>query len=85
MLQLVQDEIIKLQPRGLLTIPKKLRKSLGLEENSLLRIRKDQWRLVIEPIRTISYSVRSYTDKDLSDFFEFDEEQTKSLKKKNLL
>ena len=85
MLQLVQDEIIKLQPRGLLTIPKKLRKSLGLEENSLLRIRKDQWRLVIEPVRTISYPARSYTDKDLSDFFEFDEEQTKSLKKKNLL
>jgi len=85
MLQQVQDEIIKLQPRGLLTIPKKLRKSLGLEENSLLRIRKDQWRLVIEPVRTISYSARSYTDKDLSDFFEFDEEQTKSLKKKNLL
>ena len=85
MLQQVQDEIIKLQPRGLLTIPKKFRKSLGLEENSLLRIRKDQWRLVIEPVRTISYSVRSYTDKDLSDFFEFDEEQTKSLKKKNLL
>ena len=85
MLQQVQDEIIKLQPRGLLTIPKKFRKSLRLEENSLLRIRKDQWRLVIEPVRTISYSVRSYTDKDLSDFFEFDEEQTKSLKKKNLL
>ncbi|OGC56611.1 hypothetical protein A3H26_01825 [candidate division WWE3 bacterium RIFCSPLOWO2_12_FULL_36_10] len=81
MLQSPQDEIIKLQPRGLLTIPKKFRKSLGLEENSLLRIRKDRWRLVIEPVRTISYSVRSYTDKDLSDFFEFDEEQTKSLKK----
>lgn len=85
MLQPIQEEIIKLQSRGLLTIPRKFRQSLGLEENSLLRIKKDQWRLVIEPVRTLPYPVRSYTNKDIDEFFELDAEQTKKLKRKGLL
>ena len=85
MQQLIQDEIIKLQSRGTLTIPKKFRKSLGLEENSLVRIRKDQWRLVVEPIRTLPYPVRSYTNEDLEEFFELDAKESKKLKKKGLL
>lgn len=85
MQQLIQDEIIKLQPRGLLTIPKKFRQSLGLEENTLIRIKKDKWRLIIEPVRTLSYPVRSYTNEDLRQFFELDAEETKKLKKKSLL
>lgn len=85
MQQLIQEEIIKLQPRGLLTIPKKFRQTLGLEDNTLVRIRKDSWRLIIEPVRTLPYPVRSYTNKDLDEFFELDAEQTKKLTKKGLL
>ena len=80
-----QEEILKLQPRGVLTIPKKFRQMLGLEENKLIRIKKDKWRLVIEPVRTLPYPVRSYTEEDLKEFFEFDAKETKKLKKKGLL
>lgn len=68
--------------RGILTIPKKFRKSLGLEENSLIRIKKDKWRLVVEPVRTLPYPVRRYTDEDLEEFFKLDAKETKNLKKK---
>lgn len=85
MQQLIQDKIIKLQPRGVLTIPKKFRQSLGLEENTLIRIKKDKWRLIIEQVRTLSYPVRSYTNEDLCQFFELDAEEAKKLKKKSLL
>lgn len=85
MQQLIQDEIIKLQSRGILTIPKKFRKALGLEENSLVRVKKDQWRLVVEPVRTLPYPVRRYTDEDLKEFFKLDAKETKTIKKKGLL
>ena len=85
MQQIIQEEIIKLQPRGLITIPKRFRRSLALEENSLIKIKRDRWRLVIEPVRTLPYPVRSYTNEDLKEFVELDAKETKELKKKGLL
>ena len=85
MQQVTIEEITKLQAKGVLTIPKTLRDSLGLTENNLLRIKKDGWRLVLEPIRTLPYPVRSYTDKETEEFFDFDNEETVKLKKKGLL
>jgi len=77
-------EIIKLRPRGVLTIPKRLRSGL-FDEDSLARIRRVGRKLVIEPIRTISYPVRSYTNAEINDFFDLDEKETKSLKDKGLI
>lgn len=85
MQQIIQEEIIKIQPRGLLTIPKKFRQSLNLEKNSLVRIRKDKWRLVIEPVRTLPYPVRSYSNEDIEEFLKLDVQETKRLKGKGLL
>lgn len=82
---IIQEVILKLQPRGLLTIPKKFRQSLGLEENALLRIKRDKWRLILEPVRTLPYPVRGYTKTELKEFFELDRKEAKKLKKKGLL
>ncbi|MCJ7740715.1 hypothetical protein MUP32_05400 [Candidatus Microgenomates bacterium] len=79
------EEIIKVQPKGLLTIPKKLRDAVGLEERGLVRVRKDKGRLILEPVRTLSYPVRSYSDKEINEFLALDREDSKILKKKNLL
>ena len=80
-----QEEIVKIQSKGLLTIPKRFRRELGFDEKSMVRVRKEKNRLVIEPLRVLSYPVRHYTDEDLKDFLEFDRQETRELKKKGLI
>lgn len=85
MLQTVAEELVKVQPKGLLTIPKRFRQELGLEENTFARIKKEKGRLMIEPVRVLPYPARSYSDQDLKEFFALDEKESKELKKKDLL
>jgi len=81
----VLEEIIKVQNKGVVTIPKSLREAVGLEENSLARIKREKGRLVVEPVRTLPYPVRSYKDSELKEFFELDEKETKKLEVQGLL
>lgn len=85
MQQIAQEEIIKMQTKGLLTIPKKMRQKLGFEENSLVRVREERGRVVIEPVRTLPYPVRSYTDQEIKEFIALDTLETKALREKGLL
>lgn len=78
------EEIIKLQPRGVFTVPKRLRAGL-FEGNGLARIKREGSRLIIEPVRTLSYAVRTYSDKEVEEFFELDDQETKNLKKKGVI
>lgn len=73
------EDIVKMQPKGLVTIPKKLRDLVGIAENDLVRVRTDRGRLTIEPVRTLAYPVRSYTDTDLREFIELDKKESKEL------
>lgn len=84
-IQSMPEELIRLQPKGLMTIPKKFREALDLREKSFIRIKKEPTRLIIEPVRILSYPVRSYTNEELKTFFELDERESKSLQKKKLL
>ena len=79
------EEIAKLQPKGLLTIPKKFREGLGFTENNLVRLKADRGRLIVEPVKTLPYPVRTYTDRNLEEFFALDDEESKQLKAKGLL
>jgi len=81
MQQIIQEEIVKIQPKGLITIPKNFRIRLGFEESKLARIKSEKGRLVIEPVRTLSYQVRSYSDKEIKEFLEEDKKEAKELKK----
>ncbi len=78
----IQD-IIKIQPKGVITIPKKFREELGLRDASLARVIKDKGRLILEPIRTLGYPVRRYTKKEIDGFIKYDKELSKSLRKKS--
>jgi AbrB family looped-hinge helix DNA binding protein len=40
---------IKMQQRGLLTLPKKLRDSLGLEEGQILHVKSEEGKIILEP------------------------------------
>ena len=74
----IQDEIIKIQPRGVLTIPKRFR-SGNFGENNFLRVKKIGSRLVFEPVTMLGYPVRRYTDSEVEEFLKQDEEEIKSL------
>lgn len=82
MQQTLTDEIIKIQPKGLITIPKELREELGFRENEFARIKKEKGRLIIEPVRVLPYPVRTYSHKEVDEFFKIDKEETSRLKKK---
>lgn len=79
------DAIVKFQSKGLLTIPKRLRNAAGFEENGFARIKLEKRRLVIEPVRTLPYPVRSYTDAELQSFLDLDNKESKELRAKDLL
>ncbi len=49
------EYIIKMQPKGVLTIPKKIREVLGIKEGMYLRITADHGRITIEPVRLLPY------------------------------
>ena len=61
-----------------------MRIRLGFEESQLARIKSEKGRLIIEPVKTIPYQVRSYSDKEIKEFLEEDEKETKELKKLDL-
>jgi AbrB family looped-hinge helix DNA binding protein len=64
--------LVKILPKGLVTIPKKLRQDIGLEENSLARIKKEGNRLILEPVNIISYPLRDYSVAEINKFIKED-------------
>ena len=78
------EEIVRIQAKGLITIPKRLRRDLGFTENSLARFKKEKGRLIIEPVRTLPYPVRSYTDQEVEEFLRLDAKESPTLKKKKV-
>ncbi len=71
-------DIIRIQKKGLVTLPKKMRDAVGLEENGYARITKEGKKIILEPVR-IDYPVRSYTEKEVDDFITTDREETTQL------
>lgn len=85
MQQIMAEDIVKMQPKGLLTIPKRFREELGFEEDSLVRVREEKGRIVLEPVRVLDYPVRSYTKEEINEFLALDRKETRDLKKKKLI
>ena len=73
------EEIVKMQPRGLLTIPRRFRgESFG--GNSFVKVKKIRGGLILEPVTILGYAARKYTDSEVDEFFELDEKETRELK-----
>lgn len=85
MQQAITEDIVKMQPKGLLTIPKRFREELGFEEDGLVRVKQEKGRIVLEPVRILDYPVRSYTKEEIDEFFKLDRKETKALKRKGLI
>lgn len=80
-----RGEIVRILPKGIMTIPKKFRETLGLVENGLARIKTEKGRLIVEPVRILPYPVRTYTNEEIKEFIAQDKQETKELKQKKLL
>lgn len=79
-----QEEIVKFQPKGLLTIPSRFRRLLGFEERGLARIKVEKGRIIIEPVRALPYPVRTYSDSEIKEFLALDRKETRELKQKGM-
>lgn len=86
MIQLRSDyqEIIKVQSRGLITIPRRFR-DRDFGENSFVRVKKEGGKLVLEPVQVIGYSARKYTDREVGEFFDLDDKESARLRRKGIL
>lgn len=49
------EAIVRMQPKGVITIPKKIRDAVGLKEGMYLRMTADGRRITLEPIRIVPY------------------------------
>ncbi len=81
----MNEQIVKIQSRGVITIPKKFRKIFGLKSDEYVRIRLEKGRLVVEPVKIVSYLPRQYTEEEIKEFIALDEKETKELKNKGIL
>ena len=79
-----EDQIIQLQPRWVFTLPKSLREDF-FEDNKLAKISRVGRKIIIEPVRTLPYAVRSYSKNEVDEFFELDVEESKELKNKGII
>lgn len=79
-----QEQFIRLQPKGLITIPKKMRDRLGFKTSGLIRIRETVNLLTLEPVGVVSYPVRRYTNAEVDAFIKLDTQETKKLTKSQL-
>lgn len=78
------QEIVQIQSRGLITIPRYFRNG-EFEEKSFLRMRKLNGKLILEPVQIIGYPVRKYLSSEVDEFFALDDRESVKLKKIGIL
>lgn len=75
-----QDEAwIKILPKGLITIPKKIREKLGLKEGDIAKVKISENTIVIKPRESVEY--RLYTKEEMEQWVKDDELPIKLAKK----
>lgn len=78
------QEIVQIQSRGNITIPKPFR-SEEFDEKSYIRMRKMAGKLILEPVQIIGYPVRKYLSSEVDEFFTLDDQESVKLKKMGIL
>lgn len=68
----IQDEAwIKILPKGLITIPKKIREKLGLKEGDVAQVKISDNTIVIKPREPVGY--RLYSKEEMEQWVKDDE------------
>lgn len=69
---IVQDEAwIKILPKGLITIPKKIREKLGLKEGDVAQVKVLKNTMIIKPRESVKY--RLFTNEEIKQWVKDDE------------
>lgn len=71
---------IQINSRGTLTIPKALRKALGLDKGGMVYAENTKEGIVLRP--TVTFPIEIYTDDRVKEFDEADAELEKLIRKK---
>jgi AbrB family looped-hinge helix DNA binding protein len=71
---------IQINQRGTLTLPKKLRKRLGLEKGGVVVAEESKDGIILKP--AVAFPVEIYSDERIKEFVEEDETLLSHLKKK---
>ena len=74
--------LVKILPKGQITIPVKLRRQLGVGENDYLRVGLEDGQLIAKPVGGDWQEkyVRKYSDKEIEEFLEADRWTSKELR-----
>ena len=68
------------QPKGQITLPKKLRDKYGIKPGVPVKISDANGAILVEPVRILPYPVRQYTADEVEEFLKLDEAETKQVK-----
>lgn len=60
------EPLVQLSPRGQVTLPADLRRSLGLRAGDAFRVRIDDGRVVLEPVEVVA--IELYDDDRIAEF-----------------
>lgn len=71
---------VTIGPRGTLTIPAKVRKAYGLQQDDQMIVEETSEGLLLRP--TVNVPIEIYTEKRISEFFEDEAELAEILKKR---
>lgn len=82
----IDQEWLKILGKGMVTLPKKWRDELGIEEGDIVKAKKEGNRVVIETQQQSLAPYRIYNDKEIDDFLKDDivEESLSQKIRKNL-
>ncbi len=78
------QEIVQIQSRGNITIPRRFRKN-DFEEKNYIRMRQMNGKIILEPVQIIAYPVRKYLSSEVNEFFDLDNRESVKLKKMGIL
>lgn len=79
------EDIIKMQPKGIITIGKKLRQAVGLTDRGLLHAKAINGSIILEPLYTTPYPVRTFSDEEINEWLELDKKEGEELRKEGLI
>lgn len=76
----IQDEVwIKILPKGLITLPKKMREKLDIKAGDIAKVKISAGSIVIEPRDSVKY--RLFTDREIKQLVKDDKLPAKLAKK----
>lgn len=75
----IQEEWVNVLSKGIITIPKKMRETVGIKEGDVTKVRVVGRTIVIEPRK--ESAVRTFTDEEIKEWLKEDELPKELIKK----